>query len=205
MEIIELSIKDIKPYEKNPRKNDDAVQYVVQSIKEFGFKVPIVIDKNNVIVAGHTRYKASKKLNLDVVPCIIADDLTEEQIKAFRLADNKVSEVAEWENSLLSKELDSILNIDMSLFDFKEIFKEEIAEEEKEVEFTESLEEEHNYIVLYFDNDVDWLQAQSVFDIKQVKEYSTRKDGEIKKAKIGVGRVLNGAKAINKLLKDMNQ
>ena len=84
------------PYEKNPRKNDDAVKYVAESIQQFGFKVPIVIDTNGVIIAGHTRYKASKKLGLKEVPCIIADDLTEEQIKAYRLADNKVSELSEW-------------------------------------------------------------------------------------------------------------
>ncbi len=84
-----FNIEDIKPYEKNPRKNDDAVEYVANSIKEFGSKVPIVIDKQNVIVAGHTRYKASKQLGLKEVPCIVADDLTDEQIKAYRLADQK--------------------------------------------------------------------------------------------------------------------
>lgn len=120
MEIITKKIDEIKPYEKNPRKNDSAVEYVANSIKEFGFKVPIVIDKDGVIVAGHTRYKASKKLGLEEVPCIIADDLSDEQIKAFRLADNKVSEQAEWNIDLLNEELDNILNIDMELFDFTE-------------------------------------------------------------------------------------
>ena len=95
MKIVEKKLDEIKPYENNPRFNDDAVQYVANSIKEFGFKVPIVIDKDNTIVAGHTRYKASLLLGLDKVPCIVADDLNEEQIKAFRLADNKVSEKAE--------------------------------------------------------------------------------------------------------------
>ena len=88
MEIKNLKIQDLKPYEKNPRKNDEAVNFVAESIKQFGFKVPIIIDKNNVIVAGHTRFKAAKKLGISEVPCIVADDLTEEQIKAFRLADN---------------------------------------------------------------------------------------------------------------------
>ena len=105
MNIVEKKLNDIKPYEKNARKNDDAVKYVAESIKQFGFKVPIVIDKDNVIVAGHTRYKASKELGLDAVPCIVADDLTEEQIKAYRLADNKVSEVSEWDFDLLGEEL----------------------------------------------------------------------------------------------------
>ena len=85
MEIVSRSIDSIKPYEKNPRKNDDAVKYVAESIKQFGFKVPIVIDSDGIIVAGHTRYKAAKKLKLEEVPCIVADDLTEEQVKAFKI------------------------------------------------------------------------------------------------------------------------
>lgn len=120
MEIVNKKITELKPYEKNPRKNDEAVEYVANSIKEFGFKVPIVVDKNNVIVAGHTRYKASKKLGLKEVPCIVADDLTEEQIKAFRLADNKVSEMADWDFSLLDEELENI-DIDMEQFGFEEL------------------------------------------------------------------------------------
>ena len=118
MKIIDKKLSELKPYEKNPRKNDEAVKYVMESIKEFGFKVPIIIDKNDVIVCGHTRYKASKKLKLETVPCIIADDLTEEQIKAFRLADNKVSEKAEWDFDLLDDELNSILEFDMKEFGF---------------------------------------------------------------------------------------
>ena len=137
MDIINITLKDLKPYENNPRKNDDAVKYVAESIKEFGFKVPIVIDKNNVIVAGHTRYKAAKKLKMIEVPCIIADDLTEEQIKAFRLADNKVAEKAEWDFDLLNTELDDIIDLDMELFGFEETSQdddEKAVEDEFEVE-----------------------------------------------------------------------
>ena len=115
MEIESIKIEDIKPYENNPRNNDKAVAGVKESIKQFGFKIPIVIDKNNVIVCGHTRYKASVGLGLKYIPCIRADDLTDEQIKAFRIADNKVSEVAEWDISKLSLELDDI-SIDMTAF-----------------------------------------------------------------------------------------
>ena len=118
MKTIDLKISEIKPYEKNPRKNDKSVDKVANSIKEFGFKVPIVIDKNNIIVCGHTRYKAAKKLGLDVVPCVVADDLTDEQIKAYRLADNKVGEDSLWDTDLLNGELDDILNIDMTDFGF---------------------------------------------------------------------------------------
>lgn len=119
MEIREISITELKPYENNPRINDGAVEYVANSIKAFGFKVPIVIDRNNVIVCGHTRYKAAKRLHLPTVPCIIADDLDDEQIKAFRLADNKVAEQAEWDFDLLGIELNDIFDIDMGDFDFQ--------------------------------------------------------------------------------------
>ena len=118
MQVVEKKIGEIKPYEKNPRKNDNAVDAVASSISQFGFKNPIVIDGNNVIICGHTRYKAAQKLGLDVVPCVVADDLTEEQIKAYRLADNKVSELAEWDIDLLGEELDGIFDIDMSDFGF---------------------------------------------------------------------------------------
>lgn len=118
LKIVEININDLKEYENNPRNNDEAVEPVMNSIKEFGFKVPIIIDKENVIIAGHTRLKAAKKLKLETVPCVIADDLTEEQIRAFRLADNKVSEFATWDIELLDIELDNILDIDMGMFDF---------------------------------------------------------------------------------------
>lgn len=131
MDVIEKKLKDIKPYEKNPRKNDSAVDAVANSIREFGFKVPVVIDKDGVIVCGHTRYKAAKKLKLDTVPCVIADDLTDEQIKAYRLADNKVSELAEWDIDLLGEELDGIFDIDMSDFGF------DLSDEEEETEIIE--------------------------------------------------------------------
>lgn len=133
MEIEYLPINDIIPYENNPRNNDDAVQYVANSIKEFGFKVPIIIDKNNVIVAGHTRLKASEYLGLETVPVIRADDLTDEQIKAFRLADNKVSEIATWDLGKLDIELEDI-SLDMSEFGFDSIEADDDIEiEEDEV------------------------------------------------------------------------
>lgn len=143
IKIQQIKLKDLKLYENNPRKNDKAVDYVANSIKEFGFKNPIIIDKNNVIVAGHTRYKASKKLKLKEVPCIIADDLTDEQIKAFRLADNKVSEVAEWDDDLLNLELSDLTNFDIDMSDFgfdldnlefeeKEIIEDEVPEVDEE-------------------------------------------------------------------------
>lgn len=117
MRIIEKKTGELHPYERNPRNNDGAVDAVAASIKEFGFKVPVVIDTNDVIVAGHTRVKAAKKLGLKTVPCIVADDLTPEQVKAFRLADNRVSELADWDFDLLKLELDD-LSMDMTPFEF---------------------------------------------------------------------------------------
>ena len=132
IEIVYKRIGELVPYEKNPRKNTKAVKYVANSIETFGFKVPIVIDENNVVVCGHTRLLASEKLGLNEVPCIIAKDLTEEQIKAFRLADNKVSEKAEWDFDLLNEEMDELFNFDMTDFGF------EFVDEEKNKEDTQN-------------------------------------------------------------------
>lgn len=110
-------------YDENPRNNDAAVDYVEKSIRQFGFKVPIVIDTQNVIVCGHTRYKALLNLGIKEVACVIADDLTPDQIRAFRLVDNKSSEMAMWDTDKLEKELESI-DLDLSEFDFDELEKE---------------------------------------------------------------------------------
>ena len=120
MTVQEIFINELKPYEKNPRKNNKAVEIVAKSIKEFGFKEPIVIDKDKVIVCGHTRLKAAQKLGLKKIPCVIADDLTPEQIKAFRLIDNKTAELAEWDFEMLDAELNSIEipNFDFADFQF---------------------------------------------------------------------------------------
>ena len=115
MNIVYKKVDDLIPYENNPRINDNAVEKVANSIREFGFKVPIIIDKENVIIAGHTRLKASEMLGIDEVPCLIADDLTEDQVKAFRIADNKVSEYSTWDMTKLNMELEDILT-DMGQF-----------------------------------------------------------------------------------------
>lgn len=120
MNIINVSIDKIKPYENNPRNNDDAVDAVANSIKEFGWQQPIVVDNGGVIIAGHTRYKAAKKLGYKEVPIVVADKLTEEQVNAYRLADNKVGELAEWDDAELSEELNKILDINMADFGFKD-------------------------------------------------------------------------------------
>lgn len=117
MEIVNVAVDKLVPYENNPRNNTGAIQYVANSIKEFGFKVPLVIDSDNVVICGHTRLLAAKQLGLKDVPCVVADDLTDEQIKAFRLADNKVGEIATWDLNKLQLELD-FLDCNMEEFGF---------------------------------------------------------------------------------------
>lgn len=119
MEIIQKRIDEISPYENNPRVNEKAVQYVAESISEFGFKVPIVVDGSGIIIAGHTRYEAAKQLGMDYVPCIVAADLSEDQANAYRLADNRVSEKSKWDLRKLDIELSKVKSIDMKRFDFR--------------------------------------------------------------------------------------
>lgn len=203
LEVVRMLVEDVVPYQNNPRHNDDAVDAVAASIAEFGFQQPIVVDKDHVIVVGHTRLKAAKKLGLKYVPVVIAD-LSEEQANAYRLADNKTGELATWDFDALKIELDN-LSMDMEQFGFEFEIEEmdftEEKEEKPEIEFTEVLGEEHNYIVLYFDNDIDWLQAESLFDISPKKNLSTRIDGKVtdNMVRVSVGRVLNGADALEKI------
>lgn len=204
MDIKNIAVKDLIPYDKNTKKHDDVqINNVAESIKKYGFVQPIVIDKNNVVVIGHCRLLAAKKLKMADVPCVCVEDLTEEQVKALRIVDNKSNE-SDWLNDILELELP---DVDLSAFDFdfgldKKKGKEEI---EGEVPFTEVLGEENNYIVLKFDNTVDWLQLESLFDLETVKAYSSRTDGKITKnmTRAGVGRVVNGADFLNKLGVDL--
>ena len=133
-----MNIEDIHPYANNPRKNDDAVQSVANSIKEFGWQQLIVVDKDGVIIAGHTRYKAALSLGIKEIPVHIANNLTDEQVKAYRLADNKTHDLSSWDDDLLLDELGSIDSIDMSLFGFDEHeIQMDIEEDEYDVEVPE--------------------------------------------------------------------
>ena len=198
MQIIEKELSWLKPYANNPRDNESAVEPVAKSIKEFGFKVPIVATSDGEIINGHTRFKASKLLGLEKVPVIIADDLTDEQIKAFRLADNKVSEFSKWNEDKLRDELKQ-LEMDMTEFGFEFTELTELLEEEKEkeqepeIKFTEELGEESNYIVLKFDTSVDWLLLESLFDLPRVHALASKAGYERK----GVGRVVDGVEFID--------
>lgn len=132
MNVQQVKIEKVKPYDKNPRKNKAAVDYVANSIKEFGFQQPIVVDKDMVVIAGHTRLKAAKKLKIKEVPVVIADNLTEEQVKAYRLADNKTAEKAEWDFDLLTDELLSLQELDFDMEQFG--FDFDFSEDEEAVE-----------------------------------------------------------------------
>lgn len=130
-EISQKNISEIIPYDNNPRKNDNAVETLANSIKEFGFRQPIIIDEQNVIICGHTRLKAAKKLGLKKVPCVVATGLTPQQVKAYRLADNKIAEKSEWDMGLLDKELSSLDDINMADFGFEQSDQNEKAKLKK--------------------------------------------------------------------------
>lgn len=120
MNITIVKLSQIKPYDKNPRKNERAVKAVAESIRQFGFRQPIVVDLNNVIICGHTRWFAAHSLGMEEVPVHVADNLTEQQIIAYRIADNKTAELASWDNELLSLELSKINEINMKELGFSE-------------------------------------------------------------------------------------
>ena len=205
MQIIQKKLAEIVPYANNTKKHDETqIKNVAESIKKYGWVQPIVIDNDGTIVIGHCRALAAERLGMEEVPCVVVSDLTEDEINALRIVDNKTNE-SPWDFDLLSAELPEI---DLSDFDFdfdfgldKKKNKEEI---EGEVEFSEILGEENNYLVLQFKTDIDWLNAQSIFGLETVKSYSTRKDGKVAKnmERKGVARVLDGAKVLNELLGD---
>lgn len=131
LKIVYVPVEKIKPYKDNPRDNTKAIKKVAESIKNFGFRVPLVLDKKYVIVTGHTRYLAAKELGLEKVPCVIAEDLSKEKIKAYRIADNKVSEYATWNDSLLASEMDALKEMGVDLEDtgFSEVEIMELTED----------------------------------------------------------------------------
>lgn len=120
MKVKETPIGEVRPYPGNPRVNDGAVEAVAASLREFGWQQPIVVDADGTIIAGHTRYKAAKRLGMGTVPVVVASELTPEQVQAYRLADNRVGELATWDMGLLAGELDGICDIDMGEFGFED-------------------------------------------------------------------------------------
>lgn len=182
MNIVEKRLNELKPYENNPRINDGAVKFVKNSIYEFGFKVPIVIDKDGVIIAGHTRYKASQELGLETVPCVVADDLTDEQVKAFRIADNKTAEKASWDLDALKtemEELEEIDGIDMRDFGFGD-FEISALTEDMEAEgydnelmdaFSEHSEEmlKKQRVIITYETEEEQLFLEKLLQVTELK------------------------------------
>lgn len=155
------------------------------------------------MIEGHGRILAARKAGLTQVPTICLDDMTEEQIKAWRLIENKTAE-SSYDEAMISKEIEELLqsDIDMEAFGFSvDILEDETMEVEPDVPFTEILNEENNYIVLKFNNKIDWLNAMGMFGIEKAKAYPTRKEGNKKSfgMRAGVGRVLDGQKALERV------
>lgn len=206
MDIKKVKMNKLIPAKYNPRKDlqagDEEYEKIKRSVKEFGLVEPLVINKDMTIIGGHQRYKVLYDLGYDEVDCVMVE-LSKEKEKLLNLALNKIS--GEWDKGKLKDifiELD-ILEEDISLAGFgvdevdKMLGRFDDGIEKPEVEFTEELLEHHNYVVLYFDNDVDWLMAETVLDIKRVKALHS-KEGFMP---VGVGRVLDGAKALQSLKK----
>lgn len=196
VKVKQMHVDDLIPYENNPRNNDKAVKSVAESIKQFGFKVPIVVDEHNVIITGHTRLKAVKELGIDEVPVIVADDLTEKQIQAFRLADNKTAELAEWDITLLNEELDALFEeIDMNQFGFPVQIENIDEDHDGEYKISAELGEADNYVVLKFSDELDWEKAITVLGLEKV---STNEENK-KVRRVGIGRVIEGNKVVDRL------
>lgn len=130
MKVVYMAVSELVPYENNPRNNEKAVEAVANSIQEFGFKNPIIVDRQKVIVSGHTRRLAALKLGLDQVPVVYADDLTEDQIKAFRLADNRVAEMAAWDEDLLKEEMAKAVDFEFGDYGFDQKELDEIVKKD---------------------------------------------------------------------------
>lgn len=157
MNIEMMPIDSIRPYEKNAKKHPaDQVEHIANSIREFGFRQPLVIDKDGVLIIGHGRLLAAKSLGMHDVPVVRADDLTEEQVKALRLADNKTNE-SDWDFGLLDAELDEIIDIDMTDFGFEDdyIGTENISEGE-----IEDNTEKKVAVKIIFKNAKEWQKAE---------------------------------------------
>lgn len=202
-----IPIGKLKAYDRNARTHSpDQVAQIAASIAEFGFTNPVLIDKRGTIVAGHGRVEAARSLGLDEVPCIRLEHLTEDQVRAYCLADNKLALNAGWNMDTLASELKGLeaVGFDVSLTGFSpeelaEIMGDPVAENEAEepapeVEFAEELLHSHNYVVLYFDNPLDWQVAQEKFGLKEVKDLIPRKGQPT-----GIGRVIRGSEWLNRI------
>lgn len=197
MKIQNVAISRVIPYDLNPRKNEGAVRKVAESLENFGWQQPIVVDPDLIVIAGHTRLAAAQLLGMPKVPVLVASDLNPAQVKAYRLADNKVAEYSEWDEELLIEELmalrDAEADLDTTGFSVEELDKLLAEDDDLDVKpqviFSEEMMEANNYVVLVFRNEVDWLSAQTHFGLST--KHSKRQNGKPWSA--GIGRVVDGA------------
>lgn len=215
MDIVEIKISKLNPAVYNPRViSESQMAKLVKSIDHFGFVEPVIVNKDYTIIGGHQRIKAFEILGRDSVPCVFVD-LDKQNEKALNIALNKMG--GEFDVDMLQSLLGELnlsgLDMDLTGFDtldaIFDISDEETEETEikPEIVFTEILREEHNYIVLYFDNDLDWLQLESLYPLKQVRKPISIKNGNInndKMAQYGVGRVINGAEFMEQIKKELS-
>lgn len=207
-----VDINKLKPNPKNPNSHPQGqIEILAKVITEQGWRQPIkVSNQSGYIVSGHGRYEAALFMGAEFVPVDYQDYENEAAELADLLADNRIAELAEMDDKALSELFSELnaLDFDLSLAGYADevtIALADAIEEDDEivasVPFTDVLREEHNYIVLYFDNEVDWLQAESIFPIETVQMLSTRTDGKVSEGmkKTGVGRVINGAVALEML------
>jgi len=183
-------VEDLKFYEKNAKKHPvKQVKQLADVIREVGFKVPVIIDKKNEIIAGHGRVMAAKHLGLKKVPVVVADDLNPVQVKAFRLADNRIAESGV-NKKLIIEELEELAmeGYDLNLTGYNELFMGKDKRVEAEVEFTAELLEENNYIVFAFNNSIDWNVVADYFGLETVQAKDSKKNYR----RMGVGRIVDG-------------
>lgn len=194
--IVLLPLTKIKPYKKNAKKHPkEQVERIANSIKRFGFTIPILVDGNNIVIAGHGRCLAAKMLGIKEVPCLVKETWTEEEVKAYRLIDNKVNE-SEWDRERTNEELDELYGLfDMSEFGFNIGIEDIDNIEEGERQISPELGEANNYVVLEFDTEDEWEDAQEVLGLKEVE--TPDKNPKIRRK--GIGRVIKGKWVIDKL------
>lgn len=207
MEVVNMNITDVKPYENNPRINDDAVEATANSIKEFGFQQPIVVDKDNVIIVGHTRLRAAKKLGLKQVPVVTADNLTDEQVRAYRLADNKTGELADWDEDLLKIELGDVIDLDMTDFGFEDLVDTYDEETEKYTDTMEKNSLKKRFLIPPFSvldtKQDDWQKRKASWLDLGIKSEIGRKDGLIFNENLKVGKNMKGTSVFDPVLTEL--
>lgn len=201
MKIENMKISGIIPYERNAKMHDQVqINNVAESIKQFGFAQPLVIDKDNNLIIGHCRLIAAKKLKMRTVPVVRMDDLDEEQVQKLRLLDNKLNE-SDWDFDLLGEDVPKLdfagFDIDWGLAGLSiEDIDQEILNPEEPI--ARELNEANNYIVLEFNTETDWNDAQLIFGLEKVQ--TADKNENVRRH--GIGRVIDGAEIMRRLTKN---